>query len=96
MKELANTKATVRLRKVEDRKEWYLYIESYPVFVKGKSTPQRVREYINRTVTTVEWDKTDIIRIRQIAYNIRRNSHKKMKTVKMIELALLEKTSLFT
>jgi hypothetical protein len=25
MKELANTKATVRLRKVEDRKEWYLY-----------------------------------------------------------------------
>lgn len=57
MKELANTKATVRLRKVEDRKEWYLYIESYPVFVKGKSTPQRVREYINRTVTTVEWDK---------------------------------------
>lgn len=57
MKELSNTKATVRLRKVEDRKEWYLYIESYPVFVKGKSTPQRVREYINRTVTTVEWDK---------------------------------------
>lgn len=57
MKELANTKATVRLRKVEDRKEWYLYIESYPVFIKGKSTPQRVREYINRTVTTVEWDK---------------------------------------
>ena len=57
MKELANTKATVRLRKVEDRKEWYLYIESYPVFVKGKKAPQRVREYINRTVTTVEWDK---------------------------------------
>mgnify|MGYP004703164775 FL=1 len=57
MKELANTKATVRLRKVEDRKEWYLYIESYPVFVTGKKAPQRVREYINRTVTTVEWDK---------------------------------------
>ncbi len=57
MKELANTKVTVRLRKVEDRKEWYLYIESYPVFVKGKSSPQRLREYINRTVTTVEWDK---------------------------------------
>jgi integrase len=57
MKELANTKATVRLRKVEDRKEWYLYIESYPVFVKGKKAPQRVREYVNRTVTTVEWDK---------------------------------------
>jgi integrase len=57
MRELANTKVTVRLRKVEDRKEWYLYIESYPVFLKGKSTPQRVREYLNRSITTVEWDK---------------------------------------
>jgi integrase len=57
MRELANTKVTVRLRKVEDRKEWYLYIESYPVFLKGKSSPQRVREYLNRSVTTVEWDK---------------------------------------
>jgi hypothetical protein len=45
------------LRKVEDRKEWYLYIESYPVFVSGKKQPQRVREYLNRTVSTVEWDK---------------------------------------
>jgi integrase len=57
MKELSNTKVTVRLRKVEDRKEWYVYIESYPVFVPGKKTPQRVREYLNRSVTTVEWDK---------------------------------------
>ncbi|OAV74709.1 hypothetical protein Barb7_01752 [Bacteroidales bacterium Barb7] len=58
MKELSNTKVTVRLRKVEDRKEWYLYIESYPVFVTGKKQPQRIREYLNRIVTTVEWDKT--------------------------------------
>jgi integrase len=57
MKGLAKTKSTVRLRKVEDRKEWYLYIESYPVFVPGKKQPQRVREYLNRTVSTVEWDK---------------------------------------
>lgn len=57
MKELSKTKVTVRLRKVEDRKEWYLYIESYPVFVAGKKQPQRVREYLNRTVSTVEWDK---------------------------------------
>jgi hypothetical protein len=57
MKGLAKTKSTVRLRKVEDRKEWYLYIESYPVFVAGKKQPQRVREYLNRTVSTVEWDK---------------------------------------
>ena len=49
MKGLAKTKSTVRLRKVEDRKEWYLYIESYPVYVADKKQPQRVREYLNRT-----------------------------------------------
>ncbi len=57
MKELSNTKVTVRLRKIEDRKEWYVYIESYPVFVPGKNSPQRIREYLNRSITTVEWDK---------------------------------------
>ena len=57
MKQLSNTKVTVRLRKAEDRKEWYIYLESYPVFVGGKQTPQRIREYINRSVSTVEWDK---------------------------------------
>lgn len=57
MKQLSKTKVTVRLRKAEDRKEWYVYIESYPVQVSGKKTPQRVREYLNRSVTTVEWDK---------------------------------------
>jgi hypothetical protein len=62
MKELSNTKVTVRLRKVEDRKEWYVYIESYPVFAPGKKAPQRVREYLNRSVTTVEWDKKRIAR----------------------------------
>ncbi len=41
MKELTNTKATVRLRKIEDRKEWYVYIESYPLLVPGKESPQR-------------------------------------------------------
>jgi integrase len=57
MKELSNTKVTVRLRKNESRKEWYVYIESYPVFIPGKNTPQRIREYLNRSITTVEWDK---------------------------------------
>ena len=57
MKQLSNTKVTVRIRKAEDRKEWYIYLESYPVFVLGKETPQRIREYINRSITTVEWDK---------------------------------------
>lgn len=31
MKGLAKTKSTVRLRRLENRKEWYLYIESYPL-----------------------------------------------------------------
>ena len=57
-KELDNTKATVRLRKSAYRKEWYLYIESYPVRVAGKDSPQRVREYLNRTITTPIWDKS--------------------------------------
>ena len=62
MKQLSKTKVTVRLRKAEDRKEWYVYIESYPVHVPGKKTPQRIREYLNRVVTTVEWDKNKITR----------------------------------
>ena len=57
MKELSNTKVTVRLRKAEGRKEWYVYIESYPVLVPGTKSPQRIREYLNRSVTTIEWDK---------------------------------------
>ncbi|MFT3903885.1 MAG: site-specific integrase [Niabella sp.] len=57
MKELLKTKVTVRLRKSEFRKEWYVYLESYPVMISGKKTPQRVREYLNRSVTTVEFDK---------------------------------------
>jgi len=59
MKQLASTKVTVRLRKAEDCKEWYVYIESYPVYVPGKQTPQRVREYLNRSVTTI--DRTSYI-----------------------------------
>nr|WP_320118484.1 site-specific integrase [uncultured Marinifilum sp.] len=57
MKQLSKTKVTVRLRKADDRKEWYIYLESYPVFVIGKEKPQRIREYLNRSVTSVEWDK---------------------------------------
>ena len=39
MKQLSKTKVTVRLRKAEDQKEWYIYLESYPVFVPGKTNP---------------------------------------------------------
>lgn len=57
MKKLTHPKATVRLRKSELHKEWYVYIESYPVFKPGNDKPQRVREYLNRSVTSIEWDK---------------------------------------
>jgi hypothetical protein len=43
MKQLSKTQVTVRLRKAEDRKEWYVYLESYPVFIAGKNKPQRSR-----------------------------------------------------
>jgi len=62
MKQLSNTKVTVRIRKAEDREQWYVYIESYPVFIPDKKTPQRICEYLNRCVTTVEWDKKRIAR----------------------------------
>lgn len=51
------TKCNVRLRKAEFKKEWYVYIESYPVFEVNNEKPKRVREYINRSVSTVVFDK---------------------------------------
>ena len=51
-KALTNTRVSVKLRKSEYREEWYLYVEAYPVFQADKPTPQRVREYLNRTITT--------------------------------------------
>ena len=56
-KHIKNTKVAVKLRKSEYHNEWYLYIESYPVIIPNKEEPQRIREYLNRTVTTPIWDK---------------------------------------
>ena len=56
-KALAHTKCTVKLRKSEYRDEWYLIIESYPVFKTPNAKPSRVKEALNRTVTTPIWDK---------------------------------------
>jgi len=55
-RELYNTRVTVKLRKSDYRKEWYLYLEAYPVRGKGDAKLRR-REYLNRTVTTPIWDK---------------------------------------
>ena len=56
-KSIVNTKVSVKLRKSEYANEWYLYLEAYPVFVAGKKSAQRVREYLNRVITTPIWDK---------------------------------------
>ena len=57
MKQLNHTKVTVRIRKAVFRNEWYLCIESYPVFVPGHKKPQRIVESLNRIVTSIIWDK---------------------------------------
>lgn len=77
MKELLKTKVTVRLRKAEFRKEWYIYLESYPVIISGKKNPQRIREYLNRSVTTVEFDKKRTAKTTQnsISYKPKRNDN---------------------
>jgi len=56
-KKLAKTKCTVKLRKSEYHNEWYLILESYPVF-NGTDKPQRIIEALNRSITSPIWDKT--------------------------------------
>ena len=38
-KSLKHTKVTVKLRKSEYREEWYLIVESYPIFKPGTTKP---------------------------------------------------------
>lgn len=59
-KKLSNTKCTVKLRKSEYRDEWYLIIDIYPVFKTPGGKPIRIKEGVNRSVTTPIWDKTHI------------------------------------
>ena len=56
-KKLAKTKCTAKLRKSEYHNEWYLILESYPVFKAGCDKAQRIIEALNRSVTTPIWDK---------------------------------------
>lgn len=56
------TKCTVRLRKHEERNEWYLYIEAYPVYVNEDPQPKRIREYLNRSVSTPIFNKSAVAR----------------------------------
>lgn len=49
-KPLAHTKCTVKLRKSEYHNEWYLIVESYPVFNSPGSKPARIKEALNRSI----------------------------------------------
>ena len=62
-KALPNTKVTVKLRKSNYKDEWYLIIESYPVYKRGSKLASRVVESINRTISAPIWDKSSIARI---------------------------------
>ena len=59
-KALPNTKVTVKLRRSNYKEEWYLTIESYPVYKRGSKRASRVVESINRTISTPVWDKSSI------------------------------------
>ena len=61
-KALPNTKVTVKLRRSRYKEEWYLIIESYPVYKHGSNRASRVVESINRTISTPIWDKSSIAR----------------------------------
>lgn len=41
-KALPNTKVTVKLRRSNYKEEWYLIIESYPVYKRGSKRASRV------------------------------------------------------
>lgn len=77
MRQLSKTKVTVRLRKAEDRKEWYVYIESYPVRISENKLPKRIREYLNRSVTTVVFDKKRVARTTEtsVSYKPKRDDN---------------------
>lgn len=48
------TKTTVKMRKIENREAWYLFIEASPVVENGKVTRKRVQ--LKRVITTPQWD----------------------------------------
>ena len=57
MKRLDYTKVSVKLKKSEWRDEWFIYLEAYPVNETGRDKPNRVREYLRRSITTPKRDK---------------------------------------
>jgi integrase len=56
------TKCTVKLRKTSRPDEYYLFLESYPVYEYGSDKPKRIYESLNRLVNTPIWDRTEFTR----------------------------------
>ena len=61
---MKRTVFTVKLRKMDYKEEWSLYIEAFPVFVANKKKPVRQHETLNRYVTTPIWDKNSVSKTR--------------------------------
>lgn len=77
-KKLSNTKCTVKLRKSEYRDEWYLIIDIYPVYKTPNGKPIRIKEGVNRSVTTPIWDKSHIAKTHpdgSVTYKPRRDAN---------------------
>lgn len=77
-KKLANTKCTVKLRKSEYRDEWYLIIDIYPVYKTPNGKPCRIKEGVNRSVTTPIWDKSHVAKTHpdgSVTYKPRRDAN---------------------
>ena len=77
-KKLANTKCTVKLRKSEYRDEWYLFIDIYPIYKTPNSKPTRIKEGVNRIVTTPIWDKNHVAKTNpdgSVTYKPRRDAN---------------------
>ena len=51
------TKCAVKLQKSPtNKKEYYLYIEAYPVYENDHSKPKRKTTFLNRTISSIIWD----------------------------------------
>lgn len=60
-----HTRVSVKLRKSPNYEAWSLYLESYPVIDPITKKPKRLREYLNRNITTPVFDKNRIARTAQ-------------------------------
>ena len=68
-KAFSHTKVAVKLRKSPYAEAWFIYLEAYPVYDYEGAKPKRVREYLNRTITTPVWTRTSLQEVKVTASN---------------------------